>query len=195
MFKSDLIENFIDQAKKIPGISKKQAEKIVLWILNSDTQKVFEISNLMKKIKENIKFCPLCGNAVEDIENCAICHDPQRDNILLVVENVGIIEKIERAKFYYGKYFVFKQLIKTENDLSKIQNEIDRLVSYSTNFDEIILGISPTLEGEITNNILRKKIREKQLEVSQLAIGLPLGSSLDYIDDITLKLSLIHRSK
>ncbi|WP_426461316.1 toprim domain-containing protein [Mycoplasma hafezii] len=195
MFNSPTIEEFIQKVRKIPGISKKQAEKIVLWILNNSEQDVFLLANDFKRVKENIQFCEICGNAKEKNQECDICSETDRDNILLVVENVGIIEKIEKAKFYYGKYFVFKNLIKKEEDLPKIQEDIQRLIEHAKDFDEVILAISPTLDGEITNAILKKKLRDRNIKVSQLAIGLPLGSSVDYIDENTLRLSITNRSK
>ncbi|WP_036453007.1 toprim domain-containing protein [Mycoplasma buteonis] len=195
MFNSKIIQEFIDRFKKVPGISKKQAEKMVLWILNNPEHDVFLLANDIKKIKEKITFCEICGNAKELDSNCEICENNQRDNVLLIVENVGIIEKIERAKFYYGKYFVFKNLIKNEKDIIKIKDQIDTLVEYAEKFDEVILAISPTYEGEITKQILKKYLISKNISVSQLAIGLPLGSSVDYIDEITLKMSMINRSK
>ncbi|RIV16704.1 toprim domain-containing protein [Mycoplasmopsis gallopavonis] len=194
MFNSKTIEEFIEKARKVPGISRKQAEKIVFWILNSSEEEVFSLASSIRKVKDKITFCPTCGNAI-DQGACPICSENDRDNILLVVENVAIIEKIEKAKFYYGKYFVFKDLIKNEQDIQKAQIQITNLINYAKNFEEVILGISPNIHGEITNNILKKKLQDHNIKVSQLAIGLPIGSSVDYIDDITLKLSLVNRSK
>ncbi|QGZ97896.1 recombination protein RecR [Mycoplasma sp. NEAQ87857] len=188
------INDFIDRIKKIPGISKKQAEKMVYWILNTEQQEVFLLSNAFKKVKENVTFCLVCGNAVE-LSNCNICNDESRLNTLLIVENVAIIDKIEKANIYKGKYYVFKHYLSDASSLTKYQNEIDKLINHAKQFSEIILGISPDLKGEMTNILLKNKLEAVGLKTSQLAIGIPLGASLDYIDPLTLKFSLSNRQK
>ncbi|MFV8401096.1 toprim domain-containing protein [Mycoplasma sp. 005V] len=194
MFYTDDINTFIAKAKKIPGISKKQAEKIVYWILESEQNDVFELSKLIQDIKNGTKFCPICSSLMQE-DNCSICHDPNRNNSLLVIENLQAMQKIEDAGFYHGKYYILPFLIEKEKDVVKYQKEIKEFVKYASSFDEIILAISPTLKGEITNQILKIELSKDKLNVTKLAIGLPLGASLDYMDEITIKFALNNRQK
>ncbi|WP_406614012.1 toprim domain-containing protein [Mycoplasma corogypsi] len=194
MFDLPTISEFIERIKKIPGISKKQAEKIVLWILASEELDVNVLANLFKRIKTQISFCEICGFSIEN-GKCSICHNDERDNVLLVVENLAALQKIENGGYYFGKYFIFNTLIKNDIDLKKAENNLSKLEKYAKSFDEIILAISPTLEGEMTNNIIKSRLSYLNLKVSSLAIGIPIGAQVDYIDDITLKMSLSNRKK
>ncbi|VEU58622.1 toprim domain-containing protein [Mycoplasmopsis gallinacea] len=194
MFNSPTIEEFIEKLKKIPGISKKQAEKIVFWVLNSNEEDVNSVSNYFKKVKERISFCQFCLNAKED-DLCYICNDQDRKNTLMIVESQLVIQKIENARFYNGKYFVFEKLLKEENDTQKVMQIISKLKTYCQSFDEVILAISPTLQGEITNALIKKELEPLNIKVSQLAIGVPIGASVDYMDEFTLKFALEHRQK
>ncbi|SJZ48195.1 toprim domain-containing protein [Mycoplasmopsis verecunda] len=194
MFYTDDINTFIAKAKKIPGISKKQAEKIVYWILESEQNDVFELSKLIQDIKIETKFCPICTNLMHE-DKCSICDNPERSNSLFVIENLQAMKKIEDANFYNGKYYILPFMIEKERDVVKYQNEINEFVKYASSFDEIILGISPTLKGEITNKYLKVALQNANLNVTKLAIGVPLGSSLDYMDEITIKFALNNRQK
>ncbi|VEU76191.1 toprim domain-containing protein [Mycoplasmopsis columboralis] len=194
MFDSDSIQKFIEEIRKLPNISKKQAEKIVLWVLNNDEQTVGILANSFKRLKERIRFCNLCQSPSE-IDYCKYCDNSNRENQLLIVENFAIIDKIEQAGFYKGKYYTFKNLLKNESNVDATLFEINNLKEYAKTFDEIILGISPTLTGEMTNVLIKKELTKLGLNVSQLAIGVPVGASMDYIDELTLKFSLMHRQK
>ncbi|WLP85716.1 toprim domain-containing protein [Mycoplasma seminis] len=194
MFYTDKINDFIVKSKKIPGISKKQAEKMIYWILESSSEEVNEFSTLITEIKQQTQFCPICSNIMQE-NKCNICHDENRDNILMIVENLQTIQKIETAGFYKGKYYILPFMIEKETDVMKYQKELDDLIKYSRSFNETILAISPTLKGEITNQILKIELSNANVNVTRLAIGIPLGSSLDYMDEITLKFSLNNRRK
>ncbi|QNM93627.1 recombination protein RecR [Mycoplasma sp. Pen4] len=186
------ILEFVVKAKQIPGISKKQAEKIVYWILATEEDTVNDFANSIKKIKEHTDFCSICTNITYK-GVCNVCSDLERENTLLIVESLQNLQKIEKAGFYKGKYYVFPHLVENITDIKKHSQEFDKLLNYSKTFDEVILGISPTLKGEITNEIIKKELQSCNVKVSQLAIGLPLGSSVDYIDEITLRFALKNR--
>lgn len=194
MFDTDAINEFISEIRKLPSVSKKQAEKIVLWILNNDYQKVALLANSFKKLKEKITFCPIC-QAPSEINSCRYCNDPKRENTLLIVEHFSMIDKIEKTESYKGKYYTFEFLLKNESMLDLVMYEIEKLKEYAQNFDEIILGISPTLHGEMTNIIIKKELSKIGLNVSQMAIGVPVGASIDFVDTTTLKFSIKNRQK
>ncbi|WP_025755700.1 toprim domain-containing protein [Mycoplasmopsis cricetuli] len=194
MFNSSLIEKFIEGIRQLPNVSRKQAEKIVLWILKNDASKVGLLANSFKNLKEKVIFCPLCQSPSE-VDFCQYCDDVNRENKLLVVDNFAIIEKIEKGQFYKGKYYTFKNLMTKEENLDQTLKEINSLKFYAQKFDEVILAISPNLSGEMTNILIKKEFKDKQINISQLAIGIPIGASIDYIDEMTLKFSLINRQK
>ncbi|MHA3845625.1 toprim domain-containing protein [Mycoplasma sp. VS276A1] len=194
MFYTDDINAFIVKAKKIPGISKKQAEKIVYWILESEQDDVYELCKLIQDIKIETKFCPICSSLMHE-DKCTICDDEGRDNSLLIIESLQAMQKIEDAGFYKGKYYILPFLIEKEKDVIKYQKEIKDFLAYARGFNEIILAISPTLKGEITSQILKIELGKENLNVTKLAIGVPLGASLDYMDEVTIKFALNNRQK
>lgn len=188
------IEEAIEKIKKIDNLTTKQAEKIVNWIIETDEKHVLEVSNSFMELKRKIKYCSLCGYQTEE-QKCSICVDSSRSNVLFIVENSKVINKMEKANIYDGKYFIFNNVISDEKSLDESNELIEKLIFYAKDFEEVIIGISPTLGGELTSQILKKYLRENNIKVSQLAIGLPVGASVDYIDTITLEQSIRNRTK
>ncbi|ATO30569.1 recombination protein RecR [Mycoplasmopsis bovirhinis] len=193
MFNSEKINETILRLTKLPGITKKTAEKIIYWILESSEQEVNLLANSFKSLKHDILFCQMCTAPLFENHECSVCNDQTRENKLLIVESLQIMQKIEKAKFYKGKYFVFRKKLLSETIINKEMNLINELITYARTFDEVIFGISPNIDGEITKHVLRKFLEKKNLNLTELAVGLPIGSSVDYIDEITLKLSLENR--
>ncbi|WP_435130265.1 toprim domain-containing protein [Mycoplasma sp. 6243] len=193
MFDSDDIINLSQKLSKIPGFSKKTVEKFIYWIFENDQSSVNLLANEIKKIKEKTKFCPNCTSILTENQECKICTDFDRKNTLLVIESLAILNKIEKSGIYFGKYFVFDKKIENEIQYNQSIPEIKKFLDYAQTFDEIILALSPTLKGEIVTNILKQSLKEKGLNVSQIAIGIPLGASVDYIDETTLKFSIKNR--
>ncbi|WP_027121353.1 toprim domain-containing protein [Mycoplasma leonicaptivi] len=193
MFNSDKINELISNLTKIPGFSKKSAEKFIYWILETPSLDVNLLVNKIKGIKSLSVICEFCNRTFIE-ENCDICFDDTRENKLLVLENMQNLNKIEKASFFRGKYFIFPYKLDDEKNLNEAQEYIDKLKNYSQNFDEVILGISPNLSGEITKNILKKELLKKGVNnISEFAIGVPVGASIDYLDEITLNFSLKNR--
>lgn len=195
MFNSEKISEFISRLTKLPGITKKNAEKIVYWIFDSEESEVGLLANAFKAIKQGTRFCEMCTNPIFDGEECEICSDSSREKKLLIIESLQILNKIEKAGFYKGKYFVFRKQLKSEYIIEKEKDLIIKLANYAKEFDEVILGISPNIDGEFTKFVLKKYLNDESIKTSELAIGLPIGSSVDYIDEITLKLSLENRTQ
>ncbi|QDF65191.1 toprim domain-containing protein [Mycoplasma nasistruthionis] len=194
MFNNSDILQFIAKLKQIPGISKKQAEKIVYWILDNPKEVVEDIATSFLDLKDKTTFCELCANIKTD-GKCVICHNPKRTNQLMIVENLQSLQKIESTDFYQGKYYVFNTLVENNGDLNKNKKQFDNLYDYATAFDEIIIAISPTLKGNLTSSVIKKQLVNMGLKVTELAIGVPLGASVDYIDPITLQFAIRNRRK
>ncbi|MCU4706668.1 recombination protein RecR [Mycoplasma sp. CSL7503-lung] len=192
MFDSEIIEEFIKKITKLPNISKKTAEKIVYWIFEQDYQTVGLLANSFKIVKEKISLCEFCSRPKDGLE-CSICNDSDRENTLLVIENLQILDKIEKGEFYKGKYFVFNKKLNTQNEINENSDLIAKLIEHSKNFNEVILGISPNLEGEIVSTVLKGFLESNNINVTQIAIGIPIGASVDYIDQGTLNFSLKNR--
>ncbi|WP_322875489.1 recombination protein RecR [Mycoplasmopsis felis] len=193
MFKSQEITELLLKISKIPGFSKKSAEKFMYWVFEKDSLTLNLLFNEIQRIKEETKFCTKCSFFLDKNNNCEICNDKSRKNVLLVLENLTILNKIEKSNIFNGKYFIFEKKIKSNTDYQNNLDYINEFVKYSKEFDEVILGISPTLEGEILNNILKDILKTNSIKVSHLAIGVPLGASVDYIDETTLKMSIKNR--
>ncbi|AWX69311.1 toprim domain-containing protein [[Mycoplasma] anseris] len=183
--------------KKIPGFSKKQIQKIIDYLINSNKQEIDSLINAIQDFKENINKCEYCNNLLAYVKDCIICNDKNRDKKLLVVEQYRDIEKFEDLKIFNGYYFVLEGLYKLKNNDQNILNNIDKLLKIIDKYDEIILGLSATLEAQFCMQYLQKYIKSKypKANVYQLSMGIPLGASVEYVDSITLKQSLINKLK
>ncbi|TNK82567.1 recombination protein RecR [Mycoplasmopsis pullorum] len=194
MDRLEIIEEAIDTVRKIDGVSKKQAERIVDWFLKTDSKDSAKVITMLKKMITDISHCEICGYFTQQTL-CQICLDPDRENQLMIIENHNNLEKFENNRFFKGKYFIFPYSLDQESvSNEEIDRKINKLVEYAKDFDEVILAISPTLAGEITMEILKRVFIKNEINYSQLAIGLPIGSSVDYMDHITLKQALKNRT-
>ncbi|AWX42915.1 Recombination protein recR [Metamycoplasma cloacale] len=182
--------------KKIPGFSKKQIQKTIAYIIESNDIEINELIQKINNLKQNIKKCDICNCYTTDA-NCSICIDKTRSRSLFVVENHLDVQKIENLDFYKGYYFVLEGLYKLKDNENKVLNNIDKLIELGNKYNEIILGLPATLEGHFSMEYLKKLLKKHypNLSVYQLSMGLPMGSTLEYIDPITLKQSLINKIK
>lgn len=191
----DELEEFQKILTNLTKISKKQSEKISEEILTvSDKDFAFFINSL-QNIKSKYSFCELCHGLKKE-RQCSICFDVSRDNVLLVLENFNNIIKFEKLNFYHGKYYVLPYLINSKNlNLSINEKMYKELLNYAKNFEEVILALSPTLEGEMSTIRLMNFLKEHNVKVSRLAIGLPMGSNIDYLDGLTLEQAIKNRQE
>ena len=189
------IKNLIECFKKFPGIGEKSAERMALATLNLDENviKIFEQSLIDSKTK--ICRCKICNNLSEN-ELCNICSDKTRDNkTICVVENIKNIIAIEKTNCYHGVYHVLDGLIspldgKNPNDIN-IQSLFDRVDNDDIN--ELIMALTPSVEGETTTLYISKKLENKNIKISKIAHGVPLGADMEYIDGLTLEMALENR--
>lgn len=189
----EICEDFFRQNLKM---SKKQVEKFIDFVINSDDENFEALLLNINNLKQNIKKCKVCNN-ISDNNLCEICSDNDRDKILMIVENQKVLDKFENSKFYYGKYFIIneKKFLKGDFADAELLKEVSRIVEYAAFFEETIIALSPTLQGEIITYHIKKALDEAQIQNSQIAIGIPLGASVNFVDDITLKQSIINRTK
>ncbi|MCS4536731.1 MULTISPECIES: toprim domain-containing protein [unclassified Mycoplasma] len=190
------IEKANEILKKIPGISKKQAEKFTYFVLNQNFEFAQELAQNILDIKTKIEFCSDC-NFIREDGKCLNCDEPIKNKTLMIVESVTTLNKIDDMGIFLGYYFVLPYLMSAKGQTKK-ENEYSytQLFDYieKHNFDEVIIVISPSLEGEITTTHLLKLLANKQIKVSRAAIGMPMGSNLEYLDTFTIKQAIKNRN-
>lgn len=189
-------EELVESFKQLPGIGTKGAERFVYHVLEMDKEQVRCFAKTLIDFKENIKYCKKCGHICED-DICDICKDELRDqSIICIVESPKDVFAMEKLKEYRGLYHVLHGTIsimdgKTIEDLN-IQTLFDRI---NENIQEVIIATNPTREGETTALFLAKFLSKRNVNVTRIANGLPIGSNLDYADELTLLKSLEGRKK
>lgn len=191
------INNLIECLKKLPGIGEKTAERLSLEILNLNDDIIDLFSKSLKDTKEKIKKCDKCGNLTEE-EFCSICKDKNRDkNILCVVEECQNINLFEKTGSFHGYYHVLGGLINPLEGITPEDINLKALIKRieDEKIKEIVLAIKPSVEGETTVLYINKLLEKKDVVVSKIAYGIPMGADIDYIDPITLSIALDGRIK
>jgi recombination protein RecR len=183
-----IIQDLIDELGRLPGVGPKSAQRIAFHIIQSDRVDVSRLAEVLKTVKERVKFCTTCGNISEE-ELCKICRDPRRDNTsICVVEESKDIIAIEKTREFKGKYHVLAGAISPIDGIGpenlRIRELMQRLAE--TEIAEVIIATDPNLEGEATATYLTRLIKPLGVKVSRLASGLPVGGDLEYADEVTL---------
>ena len=182
------IQDLIDELGRLPGIGPKSAQRIAFHIIQSERVDVSRLVDVLRTVKERVKFCTECGNITEE-ETCRICRDPRRDGTLIcVVEESKDVMAIEKTREFRGKYHVLGGAISPIDGVGPEQLRIRELMVRLANPDiaEIIIATDPNHEGEATASYLIRQIRPMGIKVSRLASGLPVGGDLEYADEVTL---------
>ena len=195
-YPSQLLENAVEQFAKLPGIGRKTALRLVLYLLKQDEGMVRDFSEALLKLKQEIKYCTVCHN-ISDTEVCSICSLPNRDEqTVCVVENIKDVMVIENTLRYQGLYHVLGGIISPMEGIGPSNLEIDSLVERvsSGTIHEVILALSATMEGDTTNFYIYRKLSSfENLKISVIARGVSIGDELEYADEITLGRSIINR--
>ncbi|MCM8832795.1 MAG: recombination mediator RecR [Candidatus Omnitrophica bacterium] len=191
----EIIEKLIEKLKKLPGIGPKSAERIIYYLIHSSEDEVVSLGETFISLKKQVKLCKKCFNFAEK-DLCNICLDDKRENIICVVEEVKDLISIEKTNFK-GRYHVLwgkiSMLENTTPEQLKIPQLIDRIKNEK--IEEIIIATNPTIEGENTATYISQLLKKIGVKHSRLAIGLPLGSELEYIDSHTLKKAIEGRKE
>lgn len=189
------LEILIAEFTKLPTIGKKSAERLAMSIIKRDEDEVQRLSKALMDVKTKVHKCKSCGNLTEN-EICDICLNPKRDkSIITVVEDTSNLIAIEKSGEYRGLYHVIGGLISPMKDISAENINIDSLLSRvdSGEIEEVILAISPTVDGETTSLFLNELLKSKNVKVSRIASGIPMGGNLEYYDSETLTRALEDR--
>jgi recombination protein RecR len=197
-YPSKLIEDAVNQISKLPGIGKKTALRLVLHLIKEKKENTFLLTEALTKLRTGIRFCSRCHN-ITDTEVCAICNSPRRDrSIVCVVEDANDVMAIENTAQFNGVYHVLGGVISPINGIGpgelKIESLVSRLNHGQTEIKELILALSPTMEGDTTAFYIHRRIKDLPIKVSVIARGVPVGGDLEYADEITLGRSILGRT-
>lgn len=176
----------IEQLAKLPGVGKATAQRLAFFILKSDQQDNINLAHAIKEIKEKITFCVDCGIMAES-EICSICLDENRDEkIICVVEEPQDIYSFEKTNSFKGRYHVLGGVLSPLDGVGPDELNIENLYNRVENGMEVILATNPSVEGDTTCLYLSGKLEDRGVKVTRLARGLPVGSDLEYMDELTL---------
>lgn len=196
-YPSKLIEDAVNQVAKLPGIGKKTALRLVLHLIKNKEENTFELTDALNKLRSGIMFCAHCHN-IADTECCSICASQKRDRrILCVVEDAKDVMAIENTSQYNGLYHVIGGVISPMNGIGPTDLKIESLVTRLTSDSEVrevILALSPTMEGDTTAFYINKRIKDLTGKITVIARGVPVGGDLEYADEITLGRSILGRT-
>ncbi len=194
-FSSTLIEEAVMAFATLPGIGKKTALRLVLHLMSQPEQASEQFSEAIVKMRRNIKHCNICHN-VADTEVCAICTSPKRNSqVVCIVETIRDVMAIEATGQFNGVYHVLGGVISPIEGVGPDDLNIDSLEKRvkDKNIKEVIMAISPTIEGDTTIFYISKKIKESDVKISTIARGISFGGELEYADELTLGRSIATR--
>jgi recombination protein RecR len=195
-YPSQLLEKAVDEFAKLPGVGRKTALRLVLHLLRQEDETVEALAGAISKMKREVKHCKVCHN-ISDTDTCPICADPRRDaSVICVVENIQDVMAIENTQQFKGLYHVLGGIISPMDGIGPSDIEIDSLVERVSRGDisEVILALSPTMEGDTTNFYIFRKLAHLNVKLSVIARGVGVGDELEYADEVTLGRSIINRT-
>jgi recombination protein RecR len=182
------IQDLIDELGRLPGIGPKSAQRLAFHILQADTADVGRLADVLRRVKEQVRFCGTCYNVAES-EQCRICRDARRtDEIICVVEEPKDVVAIEKTGEFRGRYHVLGGAINPLEGIGPDSLKIRELMARLSTAEvkELILATDPNTEGEATATYLALLVKPMGITVTRLASGLPVGGDLEYADEITL---------
>ena len=194
-YPSKLIAEAVAEFKRLPGIGEKTALRLVLHLLKQDEAKVARFSQAVEEMRNNIQTCRSCHN-YSDEELCSVCSNPNRDvTVVCVVENIRDVIAIENTGTFRGLYHVLGGIISPVNGVGPDDLQIDSLVERiaKEGVAEVIMAISPTMEGDTTIYYISKVLQAHKVKLTTIARGISFGGELEYTDELTLARSLASR--
>jgi recombination protein RecR len=195
IFSSTLLENAVNEFAKLPGIGKKTALRLVLYLLKKDEREVQAFGEAIVKMREGIKFCTRCHN-ISDEQLCNICSDRSRkQHLICVVENIRDVIAIESTQQYNGLYHILGGIISPLDGIGPSQLQIDSLIKRvnKEKTEELIFALSPNIQGDTTLFYISKKMNSLPIKITTIARGIAFGGELEYADEMTLARSISNR--
>ena len=194
-FSSKLLQNAVDEMSQLPGIGKRTALRLVLFLLNQPNLQTIKLSKSLVDLVEGINLCKNCHN-ISDLELCEICSNTKRDSsIICVVEDVRDVMAIESTGQFNGVYHVLGGKISPIDGIGPNQLNISSLIEKvkSENISELIFALSATMEGDTTNFYIFRQIQDIKIKITTIARGVSVGNELEFTDEVTLGRSIIKR--
>lgn len=191
------LERLISYYKKLPGIGEKSAERLAIATLEFKDEEIKDFSETLVNAKNNLGRCTICGH-ITDEEICSICKDEDRNkNTICVIEDYKSIFSFEKSGKFNGTYHVLNGLISPIDDIGPEDINLSSLISRVEKLEhpELILALKPTVEGEATTLYIKKILENKNVTISRLSYGIPIGAEIDYLDNVTLEKALEDRKK
>ncbi|MXX97084.1 MAG: recombination protein RecR [Rhodothermaceae bacterium] len=197
-FASESVEILIEQFSKLPTIGRKSAQRLAAHILKMPKEDVARLANALLEMKERVRACDICGN-VTDAEICIICNSTKRESgIVCVVQDAEDIVALERTGEYRGRYHVLGGVISPLDGIGpddlNIRTLIERVGTSDSDITELILAVSPTVEGDTTALYLTQLLEPFPIKITRLARGIPVGLTLSYADEATLSRAIAGRN-
>ncbi|MCD8194587.1 MAG: recombination mediator RecR [Tannerellaceae bacterium] len=195
-YPSVLLENAVNELASLPGVGRKTALRLALYMLRRDVEYTENFASALLDLRRDVQYCNVCHNICDD-ETCAICTDPNRDHSLVcVVENIKEVMAIENTGQFRGVYHVLGGIISPIDGIGPGDLEIDSLIQRvaSGEVKEVILALSTTMEGDTTNFFIYRKLAGYDVKVSVIARGVSIGDEIEYADEITLGRSILNRT-
>lgn len=187
-----IIENLINELTRLPGIGRKTAQRLAFFILTMPEDEAKAIARSIGEVKDKARFCSQCFN-ITDTEVCNICTDEHRDKKkICVVEEPSNIIVIERSGFFGGLYHVLLGALSPIDGITPDKLKIDELLQrvHANGIEEVIVATNPNTRGEITAQYIRERLTPYPVKVSRIAYGLPMGSDIEFADEVTLAKAL-----
>ena len=195
-YPSTLLQHAVNEMSRLPGIGRKSALRLVLHMLRMDPSQVDSLAGSLSQLVHEVRYCRVCHN-ISDVETCAICADSHRDaGMVCVVENVQDVMAIEQTQQYRGLYHVLGGVISPMDGIGPSNLEIQSLIErvQAGGVREVILALSPTMEGDTTNFYIYRKLQDTGVTVTVIARGVAQNDELQYTDEVTLGRALLGRT-
>jgi len=190
-YTSESVEQLVEEFAQLPGIGKKTAQRLALFVLKMPKEKVTGFAQALINIKDRVRYCSICSNITES-DPCNICSSPKRNRrVICVVEEPNDVMALEKTNEFNGLYHVLGGALSPLDDVGPEDLKVRELLSrISDDIDEIILAMNPNVEGETTTIYLSRLLKPLKVHVTRIARGLPIGGDLEFADEATLSRAL-----
>ena len=197
---SEPVARLIDEFKRLPGIGSKSAQRLAFYVLRRPKEEVDNFVEALQEVKEKIVFCSVCNN-LTDVNPCIYCSNPKRDrSIICVVEEPYNLVAVEKTRSYRGLYHILHGSLSPIRgvgpDELMLPNLLPRLLpenNEGVEVQEVIIATNPTTEGEATANYIARLLKPLGVRTTRIAMGMPVGSDLEYVDEVTMDKALANR--
>jgi recombination protein RecR len=197
MSMSGPLETLIAALKRFPGVGEKTATRYAFYILNERKNEIQDLIDAIRDVKQKLRLCSTCYN-LTDRDPCAVCSDRKREKSrVLVVETPLDLIAVENSRIFHGIYHVLHGVLSPLDAIGPEDIRLAELINraHSGRIKEIILALNPTVEGESTATYIRDQLEDVRVKVSRIAFGIPIGSTLEYADPLSLSMALDNRKE